>query len=287
MPAIAFCELCEVDHKKQTLQWQSQLPLLPRKRHPEFAEMHGEDAAQEIVDDSWLVDRDGLPDAWLKALNLNDDSSLLSSTVDDGDSSLPSTVDQEEVQSKVDGNRSRSLSRLRKCSLSRSRSRSRRRWPTCKLLRQLLEPKHHEGSAHSMADLEVFSCLKRIAQLNVPIFSHLHEADPKDSIISLMLHNVVARFYIGATIDPVHRWLGGVSENGDRETPGHCQKWSTMYLLAISENAPGQPAAKQLEAGLIEFAQANWPETCTNKAADARGQCMGINFMYMVVYDGL
>ena len=59
-----------------------------------------------------------------------------------------------------------------------------------------------------------------------------------------------------------------------------------MHLLAVSENEIGKPAAKQLEADLIHFAQADWPETCTNKAADARGQVMGINFMYMVVYDG-
>ena len=61
MPAIAFCELCEVDRKKQIVQWQSKLPVLPRKRYQEFAEVHGEDAVQEIVNDSWLVDRDGLP----------------------------------------------------------------------------------------------------------------------------------------------------------------------------------------------------------------------------------
>ena len=58
-----------------------------------------------------------------------------------------------------------------------------------------------------------------------------------------------------------------------------------MYLIAVSENEAGQPAARQLEAELIRFAQEKWPETCANKAADARGQVDGINFMYMVVKD--
>ena len=58
-----------------------------------------------------------------------------------------------------------------------------------------------------------------------------------------------------------------------------------MYLLAVSENEVGQPVARQLEAELIRFAQENWPEICANKAADARGQVDGLNFMHMVVKD--
>ena len=95
----------------------------------------------------------------------------------------------------------------------------------------------------------------------------------------------VSRFYIGATIDPIRRWLGGTSDGRESDMPGHCQEYHGMYLLAVSENKGGRPVARQLEAELIRFAQENWPEICANKAADARGQVDGLNFMYMVVKD--
>ena len=115
--------------------------------------------------------------------------------------------------------------------------------------------------------------------------SHFHETDAKDSIRSLTMRLCVTRFYIGATIDPIRRWLGGTSDDRESDMAGHCQEYQSMYLLAVSENKAGQPVARQLEAELIRFAQENWPEICANKAADARGQVDGINFMYMVVKD--
>ena len=100
-----------------------------------------------------------------------------------------------------------------------------------------------------------------------------------------MMRLRVTRFYIGATIDPIRRWLGGTSDVRESDMQGHCQEYHSMYLLAVSENEVGQPVARQLEAELIRFAQENWPEICANKAADARGQVDGLNFMYMVVKD--
>ena len=197
----------------------------------------------------------GEVDHWLTLLSLNEDDN----------SGLLSTVD-------------------RSCnSRTRSRSRSSKRFlgPTGASVRQLMEPK---ALAPSMADLEIEFFENKILRLNVPIHSHFHEADPKDSISSLM-RIWVSRFYIGATIDPIRRWLGGTSDGRESDMPGHCQEYHSMYLLAVSENKGGRPVARQLEAELIRFAQENWPEICANKAADARGQVDGLNFMYMVVKD--
>ena len=197
----------------------------------------------------------GEVDHWLTLLSLNEDDN----------SGLLSTVD-------------------RSCnSRTRSRSRSSKRFlgPTGTSVRQLMEPK---ALAPSMADLEIEFFENKILRLNVPIHSHFHEADPKDSISSLM-RIWVSRFYIGATIDPIRRWLGGTSDGRESDMPGHCQEYHSMYLLAVSENKGGRPVARQLEAELIRFAQENWPEICANKAADARGQVDGLNFMYMVVKD--
>ena len=61
MPAVVWSALSDKDRQKQLLEWQSKLPLLPRKRHPEFIEEFGEDAVQQIIDESWLVEHNGLP----------------------------------------------------------------------------------------------------------------------------------------------------------------------------------------------------------------------------------
>jgi len=220
-------------------------------------------------------------DPWLQLLEGDSHcNSSLPSMVDDADSSLPSTVDQG-IQSNVEGSSSRSRSR------SRSRRLRRQLWAAASL-RQLLEPNAGiaEAAGCSLADLEVLDVEEKIVNLNLPIYCHFYEADPKNSIRSLMVRMAVSRFYIGATIDPIRRWRGGTSDVRESEMPGHCQLWESMHLIAVCENELGQHAAKQLEAELIRFAKANWPETCANKVADARGQVMGINFMYMVVCDG-
>ena len=136
-----------------------------------------------------------------------------------------------------------------------------------------------------MADELIDYFEKKIWRYKVPILSHFYEADPADSISSINMKFCVDRFYIGATIDPIRRWLGGTSDGRESDMPGHCQEYHSMYLLAVSENKGGRPVARQLEAELIRFAQENWPEICANKAADARGQVDGLNFMYMVVKD--
>ena len=88
------------------------------------------------------------------------------------------------------------------------------------------------------------------------------------------------RFYVGATVLPCRRWLGGSN------LIGHKTKYPLgMYLLCI-ERAGWR--AKRLETALIENAL-NWAQgpamtyKCDNIARDARGQSSRApNFMYCV-----
>ena len=89
----------------------------------------------------------------------------------------------------------------------------------------------------------------------------------------------VESFYIGATLEPIRRWLG--DKNTDRPFPGHGHRWQEMHLIGVATNSCGKPAGKICEVELIKFALERWPSKCTNISQDARGQCMGINFMYM------
>ena len=218
------------------------------------------------------LDGNARTDSWMALLG-RDASHLIIQVVasDDEDSSLPSTVDQG-IQSNVDGSRTR----------SRSRSNERPLWPSTSLLRRLLEPK---PPGPSRVDEEIQYFENKIRRYKVPIYSHFHEADPADSTSSINMRNGVIRFYVGATIDPIRRWLGGTSDTRETDMPGHCQHYHSMFLLGVAENEAGKPAARELETRLIRFSQEKWPDICDNKADDARGQVNGINFMYMVVRD--
>jgi hypothetical protein len=213
-------------------------------------------------------------DPWMVLL-MQDSRSLIIQvdSSDDEDSSLPSTVDQG-IQSNVEGSRTRTR--------SRSRSHKRPLWPSTDLLRRLLEPK---PPGPSMADELIDYFEKKIWRYKVPILSHFYEADPADSISSINMHFCVNRFYIGATIDPIRRWLGGTSDTRETDMPGHCQRYHRMWLIGVAENEAGKPAARHLETRLSRFSREKWPDICDNKADDARGQVNGINFMYMVVND--
>ena len=128
--------------------------------------------------------------------------------------------------------------------------------------------------------------------MDLPIYNRL-SPDP-ESCISSPLDSHIEYFYIGATVDPLRRWFGegcnsttastGRSNSrGDSPMPGHSTLWNAMFLVGIASNEGGRNAARSLETDLIKFAKTNWPESCTNRAVDARGQCSGTNFIYMVV----
>ena len=168
---------------------------------------------------------------------------------------------------------------------SRSRSRSHRRaWPTGKSLKQLLKP---QPQARDFEEVALSSAMEEVALLDLPIFDSFLSEGPKESIRSLMSRGDIESFYIGATVDPVRRWLGDDCSTREEAMPGHCHRWIAMHLLDIATNKIGSDAARVLETELIKFAKAEWPSSCKNVAPDARGQCTGINFMYMVVHDGL
>ena len=77
-------------------------------------------------------------------------------------------------------------------------------------------------------------------------------------------------FYIGATVDPRRRWLGG------RGMPGHCLSWGMMFVIAYT--AEGH----RLETTAIRFAKFKYGNRCTNIADDSRGQARGChNFIYI------
>ena len=209
-------------------------------------------------------------------------------------------------RSAISRRRSRSRSRNRSRSRTRSLSRSCSRWPSV-WLRRSLEAERGEVDAEPCLEVSFSSAIEEIAMFNLPIHGFLSEC-PKDSIMSLVRGlSCMEYFYIGATVDPLRRWLGdncgsvapldplrrwlGCNGGGasrpqatarERAMPGHCLRWTAMYLIGIASNGVGSNVARALETELIQFAMTRWPSSCTNVSPDARGQRSGINFMYMV-----
>ena len=94
-------------------------------------------------------------------------------------------------------------------------------------------------------------------------------------------------FYVGATTDPLHRWLGSEAAcRGGRVMRGHarglggldCDEMFIIELLPWFE-------AREEEARLIRLALAEYTN-CLNVAPDARGQVRADNFLYVVVRYG-
>ena len=176
--------------------------------------------------------------------------------------------------------RRRSECRNRRCSRSRS---SRKRWPMGAELKRYLEPKEKE--AEFDCNVLPSRLIEETKRMDLPIYNRL-SSDP-ESCISSLLDSRIEYFYIGATVDPLRRWLGegcnSTMSSTGRSMPGHSTQWNAMFLIGISSNEGGRNAARALETELIKFAKTRWPESCTNRAVDARGQCSGTNFIYMVV----
>ena len=81
-----------------------------------------------------------------------------------------------------------------------------------------------------------------------------------------------AAFYVGATVDPLRRWLGdegmGRGWRGTRgPMPGHISTWRLMKVCGVFEGA----VARSREASLIAFGKQPWEEGNQNVALDARG----------------
>jgi len=123
------------------------------------------------------------------------------------------------------------------------------------------------------------SALLEAANRSLPImFEYVRNPSCRDTLETLIgSGHYVGFFYIGATQNPVRRWLGGWSERENKPMKGHCEKWEYMYMIGLEKEA------RNLEKRLIEWALLRWPDQCTNRAPDARGQCAGPNWIYVCV----
>ena len=159
----------------------------------------------------------------------------------------------------------------------RSRSQSRSKWLTGHEVKAILSK---EVEPEPNPEEDAFSqAMQRARRLNLPIFDSRRPHGPKSSIEELASMYDVEEFYIGASLEPIRRWLG--DKIADRPFPGHGHRWQEMHLIGVVTNSCGKPAGKICEVELIKFALERWPSKCKNIAQDSRGQCMGINFMYM------
>ena len=178
-------------------------------------------------------------------------------------------------------------------------------WPTHEWLQQWranAEPRPSLNSRTSTA-----AVMEEVRDLNLQIFASFPcDEDAEAAIRSTISKIEVDSFYIGATMDPVRRWLGDHPMlplprpqpqaaqashrqlESTREEPmqGHFRQWFAMHLIAVATNQFGNNQARVLESDLIKFPKKTWPCLCKNIAEDARGQCNGLNFIYMVVKDG-
>ena len=107
------------------------------------------------------------------------------------------------------------------------------------------------------------------------------------------LHAIVTQgcdsFYVGATVDPVRRWLGDVGLEivglagrcqGTRgPLPGHIGCWAHMQVCGLFDGA----TARGREASLIKYGKELWEHGCCNVALDARGVSVSMPaFVYVV-----
>ena len=89
-------------------------------------------------------------------------------------------------------------------------------------------------------------------------------------------------FYVGATQDPLRRWVGDVDGDEQRgPMPGHRDAgWNELRVVHVAHGG----AAASLEARLIREAMERHPGQCRNAVPDARGLSRrAINFVYIVV----
>ena len=104
----------------------------------------------------------------------------------------------------------------------------------------------------------------------------------EERLFELALVEGAPAFYVGATQDPLRRWVG--DPYGDEQLgamPGHREAgWNEMRVVHVAHGG----AAASLEARLIREAMELHPSHCRNAVPDARGLSRrAINFVYIVV----
>ena len=118
----------------------------------------------------------------------------------------------------------------------------------------------------------------RFAQSLPIVFDILEE----ERLFELALVDGAPAFNVGATLDPLRRWVG--DPDGDEQRgamPGHRDAgWNVMRVVHVAHGG----AAATLEARLIREAMERHPGQCRNAVPDARGLSRrAINFVYVVV----
>ena len=104
----------------------------------------------------------------------------------------------------------------------------------------------------------------------------------EERLFELALVEGAPAFYVGATQDPLNRWVGDPDGGEQRAAmPGHRDAgWHEMRVVHVAHGG----AAASLEASLIREAMERHPGQCRNAVADARGLSRrAINFVYIVV----
>ena len=104
----------------------------------------------------------------------------------------------------------------------------------------------------------------------------------EERLFELALVEGAPAFYVGATQDPIRRWVGDPDGGEQREAmPGHRDAgWNELRVVHVAHGG----AAASLEAGLIREAMERHPGQCRNAVPDARGLSRrAINFVYIVV----
>ena len=190
--------------------------------------------------------------------------------------------------------RKRSQSRSLAERISRARL---SRAPTVRDLRRMHEDSERSKGEHEElrdGDGDVFQSLdcsdelksmrlramRWAVDLGLPFkFDFMYEQNCSRSLSQAIATLEVDAFYIGATVDPVRRWLGcSWTDRGDKAMDGHGRDgWSWMWLLALTTEA------RELEKRLIVEGKRKWPDLCASIASDSRGQCQGANWIYVCV----
>ena len=105
----------------------------------------------------------------------------------------------------------------------------------------------------------------------------------EERLFELALVEGAPAFYVGATQDPLRRWVGDPDGDplGRGAMPGHREAgWNEMRVVHVARGS----AAASLEARLIREAMELHPSHCRTALPDARGLSRrAINFVYIVV----
>ena len=97
------------------------------------------------------------------------------------------------------------------------------------------------------------------------LFSRCPGAHLTQKLDSLMAGNPTRCCYVGATVDPLRRFLGGRSRGGWMD--GHAKVWQWMYVVYVGNGDD----ARATETMLIQHAMQSLGQRCANKVADSRG----------------